>query len=1200
MKLSRLEIFGFKSFAKKLDLRLSGGITAVVGPNGCGKTNVVDAIRWVLGEQRPTQIRLERMEDVLFKGSANRHRLGMSEVSLTIDNDCGILGMDMPEVTITRRLFRSGESEYLINRKACRLADINDMLMDTGMGTDSYSVFELSMINAILSDKTDDRRNIFEEAAGVTKYKARRKSALNKLISIEDDLDRVGDIIMELQRRVDSLRRQAAKARRYRRFKGEIRERAVALAAFEIDRRKKKAAGFERELADLGAAVESLRVRISTNTAGAEILNADIVGVEKELEEIARSFGESMGAITEQEKEIARMDSRLESLDEIAARAREVLHRNTTELEKLAEKHGDCAGALSEVSLRLSELDKTYEGVLKTFKSLSERVNERSDERDRLEKEYRLIEQELANHRAVIANVGVKRGENERRLEDINRRLAELEKTLVELNGRLGDLEVRKLRIMKDIRDVTSKIEELKGKLETRNEELNSLDDDLMGRRERSATLRAEKEFLEEIIRSYEGCSEGVKNAVRSERLDGRVLGVLGDVVSTDDRYVPAVEAALRDSLETVLVTSTDDAVGGVRYLMEDSRGRAAFAAVEGADDTDGQPAVETTRGVIGPAHRFVRTEGRFMPVVRRYLRDVVIVDTLETALELRKGSSNGIRYATLDGILVGRYGELHGGHAGDRGKQTIGRREKLKTLEDELAVLDAGIAELTECRRKLSDDRNMLRGLIEELGKTVDSLRREHSECASSEAGAAARKDAVVDSIESLKSEAAAIGESFESFDSEKSGVELKLADKQRAFDELAARLEKAESELGELRFMLDRQRSEVTSLEIERAALAEKRLSLVRELDSIGERREALAQAVTGNGADIERAEREILEVGDLKKKTLADLASLERDHESLKRKKDDVEKRCNDLRSRRSDSERDLQQLRRELDGLTRKESTLTLARDEAVMLMNNIRDRLADEYYIDADDIPGPPDDPDFDPEQEKLLLEDLRRKLHALGDVNLAAETDYEQEKERLDFLERERNDLLEAGNTLRETITKINKIAHARFNDTFERIRINFRNMFQEFFDGGVCDLAMEEGTDPLEADITITARPPGKNVRSINLLSSGERALTAISLLFAIYLVKPSPFCILDEVDAPLDDANLDRYIRVIRRFSEKTQFIMVTHNKKTMAAADNLYGITMEEPGLSTLVSVRLSDVDPGGDGNGDRAKEEAAATA
>ena len=304
MKLARLEIYGFKSFAKKLDLKLTGGITAVVGPNGCGKTNVVDAIRWVLGEQKPTQIRLERMEDVLFKGSTTRHQLGMSEVSLTIENVSGILPVDMPELTVTRRLFRSGESDYMINRKSCRLADINDLLMDTGMGTDSYSVFELAMINAILSDKTDDRRHIFEEAAGVTKYKARRKSALNKLISIEDDLNRVGDIIAELERRVDSLKRQAAKAKRYRRLKGELKTRTIAIAAFELERHKKNLAGVAHELDSVQTSIEALRVKLSRLTAETETLSAGIVDVEKELEETADRFSASMSAITEIQREI--------------------------------------------------------------------------------------------------------------------------------------------------------------------------------------------------------------------------------------------------------------------------------------------------------------------------------------------------------------------------------------------------------------------------------------------------------------------------------------------------------------------------------------------------------------------------------------------------------------------------------------------------------------------------------------------------------------------------------------------------------------------------------------------------------------------------------------------------------------------------------------------------------------------------------
>lgn len=1182
MRLSRLEIYGFKSFAKKLDLRLTGGITSVVGPNGCGKTNVVDAIRWVLGEQKPSQIRLERMEDVLFKGSTTRRPLGMSEVSLTIENTAGILPVDMPEVTITRRLFRSGESEYMINRKTCRLADINDLFMDTGMGTDSYSVFELGMINAIISDKTDDRRNIFEEAAGVTKYKARRKSALTKLIGIESDLERVGDIIAELERRVESLKRQAMKARRYRTLKSELKTRTIAVASFEIARHAEKIRETGRELETLVTAVESLRVGISRTTAEIETFSADMVTVERELEDIARRFSESTVLIGEKEKTAARYDSRLESLGEIASRAKETSRRNTASLEKLAESHGECAGSLADVSHRLEQVMLTYDKAKTDYETMRASVANSANDHASSDRLFRTKEQELAGKKASLANMAIARESNERRLREISERIGELESTLAEVGREIDAYGERKLVKLKEERDVASRLTSMKESLDTALEEQAVIDARLRQALEKQASLKGERDILAEVLRSFAGYSEGVKNAVSAECLAGKVLGVLGDVVSTDETYLKAVEGALREYVQAVIVPTTEDAAAAVRFLSEGKHGRASFIPAGNIPGHDSAFKAPASPGVIASVIEVVRTEARFKALVERLFDGIVIVDSLETATRLHGDYGERFRYVTLNGEVVGTVGDIHGGAVDGDSVSSIGRTEKLETLSTALGKVSREAASLQEQRASHEEQTYVYRGLIAELENTLDRIRKENAEIASTEARSNAKREAMLETIANLKREADRIQATFPEGDAAKENVLDDIKEHEKRLETLRDTVSLAGRKLEAMRAELEYKRNALNSLEVERATLTEKKAALEREMKTIAERRESLAQTSGRTLEEINAAEEEILAVGEAKKNLLIELEELEKSHEILKHTKDVVEKRYAELRSQRSERERALQIQRRELDEQSRRESSLVLKRDEASMMMNNIRERLVEEYFIDQEEVPDAPDGKEFDPGEEKLLIEDLRRKIHQLGDVNLAAEDDYEEEKKRFDFLTSERNDLVEASDTLKKTIAKINAIARARFTETFELIRTNFQVMFNEFFEGGICDLALEEGIDPLEAGINITARPPGKNVRSINLLSSGERALTAISLLFAIYLVKPSPFCIMDEVDAPLDDANIDRYLKVIRRFSERTQFIMVTHNKKTMAAADNLYGITMEEPGLSTLVSVSLSESD------------------
>ncbi|MFA6470707.1 MAG: chromosome segregation protein SMC [Candidatus Latescibacterota bacterium] len=1182
MKLSRIEIYGFKSFAKKLDLGLMGGMTAVVGPNGCGKTNVVDAIRWVLGEQRPTPIRLERMEDVIFKGSTSRKPLGMAEVSLTIENESGRLPLAMPEVTVTRRLFRSGESEYLINKKICRLADINDLFMDTGMGTDSYSLFELGMINSILSDKTEDRRHIFEEAAGVTKYKARRRTALNRMVSIEDDLNRVGDIIAELERRVESLKRQAQKAARYRSLRSEIKARTVGIASREINNLKKNIEMAGMELDSVLASSEELKGKIASSGHTSDTLSMEILEIENDLSTISGRYESFRNTISEKEKELARLDTRLEFLSEKIVKERETAIKNTSTVAELAESHGHRAEELYEVEKRLGEVEAQAAVLRENFREFERKAAEKNSAHQAVESEYRRLEREIASCDSSSAALRMKCESGETRITEIKSRSTELEKTATAAADECSKFKEEKSLYASREKEVSSGILSINNALAEKTRDLESLDRQLRQVRDLQSSLRAERDFLAGVIGSGEGYSGGVKNIIRAENLRNKVGGVLADLVSADEPYIRAVEAALLDRLQSVIVDTAETALEGIRYLSGTSGGRASFLSIESAG-TESELQLPSGEGLVGPAERYVRVDERFRPIIRRLLCGVYIVDTLDTAFRMHTANPEA-RFVTLNGEMVGAQGDFHGGSINNDGQNTLGRIEKLEKLTSALEQVSCEAEDFEEKRTALESDRANLRDSLKGREKDLNEVQKELAEIIADESRAAAKKEALTETLAALRKEMTLIQNTLEECEIDRESLDRKTEQLKELYREAGERVGSTSKEIASLGDELEFRRSEVNKFDIERAALTEKKAALSREIKTIGERREILAQAGCSILHEIEEAEKESLQDGSKKSEIIADLESLGTDFTGLRSLKEEKEKEYNDCRARRSEGEKQLQNLRSQQADLTKKESALTLERDEAALQVRSLIDRLSNEYCITAGDISEPEYDRDYDPEQERLILEDLKRKIQTIGDVNMAAEADYKEEKNRFDFLTRERDDLVNARQSLHETIQKINHIARERFKETFERIRINFVQTFADFFEGGFCDLAIDENEDPLEADILITARPPGKNVRSISLLSSGERALTAISLLFAIYLVKPSPFCILDEVDAPLDDANIDRFLRVIREFSSKTQFIMVTHNKKTMAAADNLYGITMEEPGLSSLVSVRLSQTDGG----------------
>ncbi len=1182
MKLTRLEAYGFKSFAKKLDLKLDGGITAIVGPNGCGKTNVVDAIRWVLGEQRPSMIRLDRMEDVIFKGSGTRRQLGMSEVSLTVENCAGVIPVDLPEITITRRLFRSGESEYMINRKACRLADINDMFMDTGIGTDSYSMIEQKMINAILSDKTEDRRHIFEEAAGITKYKSRRRSALNTLLSIENDINRLGDIITELDRRVTLLKRQASKAERYRKLKSELKARTITLGTFEIDKQRETTVAVSAQLITLESSMEAVRARSSTLTGEIEDLSASLLAVEKELTEIAGRYEANVRSMAERENDITRFESRLESLGEMADRARETSAQNTKALEKLAESHGICADNLSSVNERLATAEADFEATSKQFGECGKEVADRVAAHRNCEQEYRRIERENTTIRAAVDNLKTRREDGEQRLQEIASRSEELGASLEKTEQEITMLEDEKRAVMQVKDEIAGNLARMKKELSDVNGEKEFIDHRLLQGHERQVALKAEIDFLAEVIRSFQGHSEGVRNVVGSDDMRKHVLGVLADVISADDEYVPAIETALATSLQFFLVDASEAGLAGVGQLTEDRGGKAAFLPVHADQTPVKQPAPPSGEGIICPASDVVRAEARFKPIIDRLLEKVILVDSLATALRLHSRFQDYC-LVTPSGEMVGRYGDIHGGREREDGTaSSIGRREKLEKLRTALSGINENVDTLQKRKAKLQETYDTLKTSMQTAEENNHDAMAKLAEISSHEARARAQRDAGISLKKELEEESRKIRESFRTLDEENRKNNDIIEQNERTFMQLGDQLGLLVHEISTAKEKLEEIRSEMNTAGIERAALREKKVAFKHELDVMGERRESLAHSSRQLLREIEEAEAEILRMGENKKESGEILERLTREHADFGNSKIELERRYTELRSLRAEKERARQDVQQELVELSKKESGLILEKEEASLIMSNIIERLCEDFFITRQELPSGGFDPGFKPESEKLLLGELRKKIHLIGDVNLTAEAEYSEEKKRLAFLQGEYDDLTGARDTLIETVSRINIIARARFMDTLDQIRSNFSKTFQNFFNGGICDLALEEGGDPLEANIVITARPPGKNVRSISLLSSGERALTAISLLFSIYMVKPSPFCILDEVDAPLDDANIDRFLHVIKEFSKKTQFVMVTHNKKSMAQADNLYGITMNEPGLSHLVTVRLSEVD------------------
>ncbi|MGQ9602691.1 MAG: chromosome segregation protein SMC [bacterium] len=1168
MYLSRLEITGFKSFVDKTVIELQPGITAVVGPNGCGKTNICDAIRWVFGEENIRLLRGSKIEDVIFNGSQKRPAVGMAEVAITLSDVQDILPVEQSEITITRRVFRSGESEFFINKVPCRLKDIVDLFLGTGLGRRSYSVMERDMIDWILDDTNGQRRRIIEEAAGISKYKARRHETLNKLALTERDLERISDLIAEIEKRVHSLARQAAKARRYERIATRIRRVESLAAANEFRSMKLKVPMLERLLEEIQIEISDCSRSIDVAEAEIEKKRNDVLDLNAGMVEIGKTISEITQRLQKIESNIAILSERKSN---ISSRLNQV-NWSIEGLEKsLLEKQQSVARKKSEIASldqAICEEKKGQEDLLNRYQSIVEEIRE---ERSRSVVTVRNA-LELARGGMEIASRHAELRSHQRHLTET---IAGLEDRREQYKQRLG-------AVQEAVAADTKEIESLKNLLISMDNEIAGLGDTIeklrmkiseIDQRRRQIERESEKasshyEVLKGLVERFEGYREGVRIVMQAPECKG-ILGVVGDMVRcVDSKFEPAVMTALAEAMEYVVVEGTLHAADCVRALRSQGQGTAGFVVMERVKQAE-IPSIETP-GVLGAIVDFVECEPRCRGVIDHLLGQTYVVESLEKALELSAQFGDRFGFVTLEGDGVFRGSIVKSAVNVVSSESILGRKERLGSLRSE----------------------------IEDLRRLAIEQEAAYQE--------------IIKGLEAIEVE-------YRSKLDQKRGLEKKLIDLERALETKLSESGILEHALNEIDAQIDHKKSEVDRLveEIERlqplqpseidpasmivkigasVSLEEEAEQLRQELQEIdvriAEGRTRLAslnETLSRFCSEVEQYEGEIRQLSDEISKLESQIREIDSNQHSLMEsfQKDQVllseaEGRRQGLSDLKQSLEAEVEELRKLIKEKQRHREQLLIRRQELIseksLLENNmtsLKRRMAVEYDVDVEKISDEEISEITDCEAE---LNRLKEALRSLGAVNLVAIEDYQKEKERYEFLLAQREDLLKARDDLNQAIVQINRKARAEFKDTFERVRQDFRKNFQILFGGGDADLRLQREDDPLEAPIEIFAQPPGKRLGQISLLSGGERALTSIAFLFAVYHSKPSPFCLLDEVDAPLDDINVRRFLNLIKELSMKTQFVVVTHNKKTMEAASCLYGVTMEEPGASRVVSVKL----------------------
>ena len=1180
MYLSKLQILGFKSFPQKTELVFDDNLTAIVGPNGCGKTNILDAIRWVLGEQRTSLLRSNKMEEVIFGGTKDLKPLGLAEVSMIIENNKGILPIDYDQVMVTRRLFRSGESEYLLNKAPCRLKDITELFLDTGMGTHAYSVIQPEMVEAILSDKAEERRFLFEEAAGITKYKLRKKEAERKLEYTEGDLLRLSDILSEVEKQTNSLRRQKGKAERFKRLSDEIKSLEIQISQNEFENLKAKEGELEKKLKEFVDEGQKVKSDLDKEEAEIEGLKLELLEKEKELSALQKKIVDSSEASFRIEREISVSQERRSHLEEFVSKTK-------NEKESLSQR-------MFSIKKEKEEKKEELKGLTAAIKAKEELCQKKEEELLANDEKLRRIKDEFEGLSRDLKERDEALNKNKNEHENIKTQIEELkerERIFAEEEGAI----LQKLgEISTELEDLASASEEKKEIWERKTEEkklseekikLNQIALDQLSSEEAKteSILSAEKAklgMLKQISEHYEGYGKGQK-AVLSEREKlGGIIDTVANLITTQKEYLKAIESALGESLQFVVCQDVSSALEAIRYLKENQKGGATFLPlekIENINTVQEEIDLKDFEGTVGWASDLVYYKEKFKKIVDLFLGNVILVKTLNLCLEISQKIPPGFHLVSLDGEVISSKGCISGGSPKEI--SLLGRELEIQRIKDQISKLKEKCDQLQR-EKKIKEDENVvlkdrLSQISIEAEKLTSEFQQKELKLKTSEFEKASLekrskelkelKEQIAAKISELNQRQQSLSQSIKDFENQEEKLRSQSDEKKKKWEE-------TESFHNHIFQKINQLKIELVSLQGKEEQLANDDLRLTELISEMETSFTTKEKEIKESLAEIEEINKSISE---RKEELKSAFEKMEEQKRSLNFLREDQAERQMKLNNKESD----LKLFRGAKEKVQDEFHQLEMEKLELSSRAESIKDRIWEEYKVDFKELEPKDGSTIEELEKTKEKLDSLKEKVKSIGPVNLLALEEYQSSKQRLEFLKNQMKDLTEAKQTLGSTILKINQTARGLFQETFEKIKGNFQKVFEELFEGGEADLTLAEEEDPLESPVRISARPYGKRLLNISQLSGGEKALTAIALLFAIYLVKPSPFCILDEVDAPLDDANIVRFLRLINHFSSNTQFIIITHNKMTMEAANVLYGVTMEQPGVSKIVSVRFN---------------------
>ncbi len=1178
MYLKNIEVNGFKSFANKINFKFNNGITGIVGPNGSGKSNVGDAVRWVLGEQSAKQLRGTKMEDVIFSGTELRKPQGSAYVAITLDNSDHRLPIDYNEVTVARRVYRSGESEYLINGVVSRLKDVNALFFDTGIGKEGYSIIGQGQIEKILSGKPEERRELFDEAAGIVKYKKNKAATEKSLENERMNLSRVSDILKELEKQVGPLKEQSETARKYLIFKEELKKLDINAFLLDVDQNKEQLKDYEEKLNIVEEDSTRLRQEYDQAKEEYELIEAKLEAYNTKLDETKNEIHEKKLTNQKHEGEINVISQQIISYKQSEENVNEQYERVVADLKNYSEQLSKLYEVKSELDEKLDNADDVLDEATTSYDDLKNTITGK-------EAEIESSKSDIIEFLNEGGTLKAKVGRYDTMLESLNLRKTQLNQKFLEnkseeetytkekanLENGLADIDNEVKNLCSDLGDVTTKLEDNSSKqTETKN--------NITLYNNKIVSLKSKKEALRNLTERYEGYGNSIKRIMEQKASNPKIVGVVADIINVDKKYETAIETALGGSIQNIVTEDDVTAKKMIEYLKANRFGRATFLPINSiVDRSYNGKDVSGEKGVIGVASTLVNIDKKYQTIINHLLGRIIVVDNIDNAISISRKHNQSLRIVTLEGELINPGGAMTGGTF-KNASNLLGRKRELEEIDEEIVKLTADVEELTKLVGVLGIDRDKLKLQKEDIQDKLQQFELKKNTYDINLEQANSKLEEIQRVYTSISRENNDIASQIKEIDNNKQELFDSNQKQEEAVKELETRIGQLEKELVEDKVNLTKASDKINTLNIEFNTVKQQYDFNMQNITRVKTEEKAAKENLDSLKLKLTAGQQEVIELT----KKIDELKAILEENNRIITIKEAKLIELGDEKNALNDSHKEFfnkrEELSQQISGLDKSAFKLNASIEKLSEHSESLNNYMWEEYELTYKMASDFKDDAFDDIGSLKREISAVKGKIKQLGDVNVNAIEDYKNVAERYEFLKGQHDDIIKAEENLVNIIAELDRQMREQFAEKFKEIRIMFSKVFKELFGGGKADLELVDDEDILETGIKINAQPPGKKLQNMMQLSGGEKSLTAIALLFAIQSLKPSPFCLLDEIEAALDDSNVKRFAKYLNKLTKDTQFIVITHRKGTMEAADILYGITMQEKGVSTLVSVNM----------------------